>query len=44
MDEWFVRLWDLADRECEEFDPKKFYDSERYMEKLVKVGKLFKKD
>ena len=34
----------LADRECEEFDPTKFYDSEKYMEKLVKVGQLFKKN
>ena len=33
----------LAERECEEFDPTKFYDSEKYMEKLVKVGQLFKK-
>ena len=31
MDEWFVRLEifvNLADRECEECDPTKFYDSE----------------
>ena len=33
----------LADRECEEFDPTKFYDSEKYIEKLVKMGKLFLK-
>ena len=40
MSENFVNL---AERECEEFDPTKFYDSEKYMEKLVKVGQLFKK-
>ena len=33
----------LADRECEEFDPTKFYDSEKYIEKLVKMGRLFLK-
>ena len=25
------------------FDPTKFYDSEKYIEKLVKVGKLLEK-
>ena len=26
------------------FDPTKFYDSEKYIEKLVKMGKLLKKN
>ena len=44
MDEWFVRLEIFVDRECEEFDPTKLYDSEKYVEKLVKVGRLFLKN
>ena len=41
---WTIDLLDfeifvnLPDRECEEFDPTKYYDSEKYIEKLVKVG------
>ena len=39
----FELFVNLADRECEEFDPTKFYVSEKYIEKLVKVCKLLKK-
>ena len=39
----FELFVNLADREYEEFDPTKLYDSEKYIEKLVKVGKLLKK-
>ena len=39
----FEIFFNLADRECEAFDPMKFYDSEKYIEKLVKMGRLFLK-
>ena len=40
---YFEIFVNLTDRECGEFDPTKFYNSEKYIVKLVKVGKLFKK-
>ena len=39
----FALFVNLADREYKEFDPTKFYVSQKYIEKLVKVGKLLKK-